>query len=226
MMKIIWSNYHYNPFWILVIITIPVILVGYLFSSYNTKITHIFNGLIFWKKRQQSLREDNIFSDLSSLLLSINFILTGSIFFLQSGIILVNQVLKFDFSFISLLIVIFGILLLYVLKTIIIRILGFIFNRQFAAKEYLGIVYLINHALGVCLVPVLIINAYASENISNWASDLGVVLLVSFFIIRLIKGVTIFLSMPKSSSVYLFLYLCTFELAPLIFGYKLIEKLV
>lgn len=102
----------------------------------------------------------------------------------------------------------------YILKTIIIFISGFIFEEQSNAWEYITEIYIFSHFLGIILLPLMIINVYAS-NINNRLFDeiivgaIAALLLyrtIKMFILMINKGLRM---------MYLFLYICALEIVPL-----------
>jgi hypothetical protein len=110
----------------------------------------------------------------------------------------------------------------WLIKVILIMILGFIFRTMPTTKLFLLNIFDSVALLGGILFPLLIVTVYLKSEML-WFVCLGFVFLASLF--RLIKGLRIGLSLRKFPSFFLFVYLCTLEILPvlvlgkLVFGY-------
>lgn len=106
------------------------------------------------------------------------------------------------------------ILAFYLAKTILLMMVGFIFEEQSNAWEYISEIYVFAHFLGIVLLPLMFINIYGNhinhklfdEILSGFIALLFVYRTVKMFILMINKGLRM---------VYLFLYICAFEIVPL-----------
>lgn len=220
------SNYHYQPIWVLIIIVLSLLILGYLYAAYNKRFHTFINSVISARFFSQSSREERSLSHPFSLLLFLNFILTLSLFILQliSSKVFFN--LKIDFSFLPFLFILIIISVLYFVKILFLKIAAFIIDKQELISEYIFTILLGNKFLGVILIPIVVIIAYGESSFINGFIYFGVVLIVAVFIARIGKGVSTVLINRESSLFYLILYLCTLEILPLLLGWKFFEKLV
>jgi len=121
-----------------------------------------------------------------------------------------------DGGFIYFFLIISGsILLVYSVKTILIKIIGFIFKAQEKFTEYLFNTFLINKILGMALLPIVICLAFIPQT-EQILIKIGILLFVATYVYRLIRGLIIGSSGINLSRFYLFLYLCALEILPLI----------
>lgn len=102
---------------------------------------------------------------------------------------------------------------IYIGKTFIILSLGFIFDQQQRAWEYVSEIYVFAHFLGMVLLPAALLVTYAHELSSR------TVLLVVFSAIGLLfvfRTIKMFILMTNKglSMMYLFLYICALEILP------------
>jgi O-antigen/teichoic acid export membrane protein len=131
-----------------------------------------------------------------------------------------------EVNFSSFLIVALAVFALYAVKIILLKILGFILDKQQAMNEYIFTVFLVNQVIAIGLIPVNIFMAYGSPSLAIMSIYTGIILLVIAFIVKVGKGTLGALAGGEITLFYLLLYLCTFEILPLLLGYKLIEKLI
>jgi len=124
--------------------------------------------------------------------------------------------IKLDFDFIFL---VFSLIIIafFVLKSLIEFIIAFIFNTFSAFKAYFtDHLYLLG--IGSLLQFILIIfYSYSQIGFILWVS---ISIMIIFFIYRLIRSFIIGYQLTSFSKSYLFLYLCSLEILPLIWIYK------
>ena len=173
----------------------------------------------------QLSREEHSLTHPVSILLSINYLLTCSLFILQFLSFKNIFSSHIDFSFVSLLVVFALIALVNLVKIISIKLLSFIFDKPQLAGEYVFTIFLVNQMIGIALIPAVIFIAYGAASWANLFMYMGILLLISGFCIRIGKGVLTALSGRGVTLFYLFLYLCTLEIIPLLVGFKLLEKM-
>lgn len=223
---IIPSNYRFQPSWVMVLIVLSVMIVGYLFSAFNSRFTSAAKAFFSMRFANQLAREEYSLTHPVSIFLSINFLFTISLFVLQlisSGKIISANV---EFNFLSFLVVILAVLVVYLIKILSLKILGFIFDKPLVIGEYAFTIFLVNQIIGIAFIPVIIFIAYGQPSLADAFIYAGIALMAIAFLVRVGKGVISALSSGEVTLFYLFLYLCTLEILPLLLGFKLIEKLI
>jgi len=98
---------------------------------------------------------------------------------------------------------------------------GFIFRTSEKSSQQLNIYINTENALGVLLIPVLLLALYTSAQFILLA---GIILFFIFLIIRWFKTFFIGLSISGFSVLHLILYLCTLEIIPILIVIKLVEN--
>jgi len=224
--NIIPSNYHFQPSWVMMLIVLSVMIIGYLFSAFHSRFISVLKAVFTARFANELAREEYSLTHPASIFLSINFILTSSFFILQ--LFSSNKFFSFgiETNFISFLVVIACVVSTYVIKILSLKILGFIFDKPFITGEYTFIIFLVNQIVGIGLIPIIIFIAYGNMSYTKGFIYAGIVLMVLAFIVRVGKGTISALTRGEVTLFYLFLYLCTLEILPLLIGWKLIEKLV
>jgi hypothetical protein len=115
-----------------------------------------------------------------------------------------------------------GIYLAYsLLKIFAIWLISITFKNPDTAKEYIQNILIYNLALGILLLPLLLLVIYTYHELFLYLSGALAIFLIGM---RFIRGIAIGLSDPKFSLFHLFLYLCTLEILPLAVAAKFLSK--
>ena len=111
---------------------------------------------------------------------------------------------------------------LYLLKFVILRIIGWIFNINRAVETYLFVVFMTNKIIGIFLLPFLVLIAFSGPPMTEIGITLSIIMIFIFFIYRFIASYSTLHKEIKISGLHFFLYLCAFEIAPLLLIYKVL----
>ncbi|MBL7138548.1 MAG: DUF4271 domain-containing protein [Bacteroidales bacterium] len=104
-------------------------------------------------------------------------------------------------------------------KILIMNFLSIIFKTDQTNSEYKLNILVTVSFLGLLLLPLLIFAVYLK---SVWLIYIALGLIACFSIFRLVKGFLIGISLTRFSYFFLFIYLCTLEILPLLVAAKLI----
>jgi hypothetical protein len=192
-------------------------LIKLFFNKYVSNLL----GLIFrGSLRQKQIREQLLQTPLPSLLLNIFFVIVAGlyIFFL---IRYYNFVGHTPF-WLQLLYCIVIVGLVYLVKFMILKLTGWIFNMRDAADTYIFIVFLINKLLAIFLLPLLIMMVFSLVSWTSVLLTLSYVMLGMFFAYRYIVSFAPVRREVKVSQFHFFMYLCAFEIIPLLLMYKVL----
>lgn len=118
-----------------------------------------------------------------------------------------------------------GLVVIYVLRHVFMAVLGSVFNIDKETSLYSFTILSFNLALGLIFIPVNLVVAYSPENIGQIGIYIGLIIIGLIFIIRLFRGVLISARYIGSSLFQFFLYLCGFEIAPILVIISLISRL-
>lgn len=186
----------------------PKKLGTYLSASYNRRaLNEIFN-------------EENILTSPFSLMMFVAFCLTGSLFITK----LVGVSTLFGFTALQAFgIVALGLFVVYTFKILAIQFIGLVFRQNGVAKQYAFNVYLLNNILGLILIPIVAIAYYSGQPADTWALYIGSALFALFFVLRFLKSLSIEGVIAPVNLMYLFLYLCTLEILPLLVAIKVVN---
>ena len=157
-------------------------------------------------------------TNIVSIVLSIFFIATITLFFIQ---VTSYHGIRLGYTYDIAILCASVISVVYAIKLIVIKLMGFIFQEQNKANEYLTSIVLFANVIGLFMLPLVICLAFLKQLPAALFVNVGMLLLVLFFILRLAKGMSIGLKSPAISKIYLFMYLCALEILPFILMFKL-----
>ncbi|NND34775.1 MAG: DUF4271 domain-containing protein [Saprospiraceae bacterium] len=146
-------------------------------------------------------------------------------FFMDGGFFVYLLIHQFGWytegSLLVLLVCILCVLGAYVVKHLSLSGLAQMFPIDKEVQLYGFVTMLINILLGLALLPVNLLVAFAPMQIVSIAIWLGIVLIVVLYFFRQLKGLFISGRLVTSYLFHFFLYLCTAEIAPLLIVGKL-----
>ncbi len=114
--------------------------------------------------------------------------------------------------------------LIYIVKHISIILFNWIFPSLKGLIIYNFTILLFNISLGLFLIWVNLIIAYSVPSISSIFLIFGIVLIVIMYLIRLFRGFLVTYNYFSISIFHFFIYLCAFEILPLLILYKFFIK--
>jgi hypothetical protein len=111
--------------------------------------------------------------------------------------------------------------LAYSLKMISLRMLSVVFKQERPVALYIFNVFLMVMMTGLILLPVNVLIAYAPSYIREIVIVISIGLISIMFLYRILRAIGIWIGIPGFSFFYLFLYLCGFEIAPILIIWKM-----
>ena len=206
--------------WVLGVVASLLLLFAIVKVSFTKQLQTIVQSFFSNRVLNNLNKEDNLFTSWPFLLLFVQFGFTIGMFFY-----LVSQFYHLSFSgsgFQLYLSISVGIVVLYVLKIIILRALGHIFNIQKPVNEYITILYLSYFNLALLFIPLVIAFALAPLKYAPVFIATSFILLGTIFAFQFIRAGVNILSHNRFSKVYLFLYFCALEICPILILIKAI----
>jgi hypothetical protein len=89
-----------------------------------------------------------------------------------------------------------------------------------AAEAYVFVVFLINKMIGIFLLPFLVVIAFADSNLYLVAMTASWCIVTGLLVYRFILTYSAVRNQVRVNIFHFFLYLCAFEIAPLLLIYK------
>jgi hypothetical protein len=169
----------------------------------------------------QIVRDESYLLQRASLVISIISYLLAGLFLYQISVLYDWQIYWLQKGLVRFVLFSLIIAISYSVKMILLRVLSVVFNQEKAAGTYIFNLFLMIMMSGLILFPANIFLAYSSMAVKHFAAIATISLIGLMFLFRLSRAIRIWFSIPQFSFFYLFLYLCAFEVAPLLVVWKL-----
>jgi hypothetical protein len=200
------------------------VLIAYLlaFALLRQAFPKYFNDLfrLFFRTtmKQRQIKDQLVQTPLPSLLLNIYFVLSTGLY---ADILFQHfEVSPVDNFWVMFFYCCLGLAVIYSLKFVGIKVSGWLFNMNEAANTYNFVIFLINKVIGIFLLPFLVLlsfmqgTPYMVALVLSWC---GVGMLVVY---RFLLTYASIRKQVRFNPFHFFLYLCAFEIAPLLLIYK------
>ncbi len=200
-----------------------ILLVAYtlfvlLYAKNRKRLNQVIKAFYINRFASQLAREEVSIVNRVSVILSIIFLFSMTLFTWQV-VMFYGWAEEMDESylFFSILAVLVGV---YVVKFSMIKFFGFVFKTVKEADEYALTVLLFINSLGLFLLPIVVCIAFAQNVSIGIFINIGLYTLGLFLLTRIIRGLIIGFNSIRVSKLYLFLYLCSLEILPLVIMVK------
>lgn len=206
-------------------LTVSLIVMMVFFTWFRLFYYKIFRQLLTsyfnMTASNQIVRDESYLLQRASLVISTISYLLGGLFLYQISVLYDWQIYWLQKGLMRFVLFSLIIAISYSIKMILLRGLSVIFNQEKAAGSYIFNLFLMIMMAGLILFPANIFLAYSSAEVKQFVAIASIVLIGLMFLFRLSRAVRIWFSIPQFSFFYLFLYLCAFEVAPLLVVWKL-----
>ena len=192
------------------------------FSFLREAFPKYFNDLfrLFFRTtiKQKQVREQLMQTPLPSLLLNIFFVVSAGLYI--DILLYYWKLAPIDNFWLLFVYCMAGLAAIYTVKLIGLKISGWLFNMKEAAETYIFVVFIINKVIGIFLLPFIVFLSFMQGNlfiaalVLSWCG-IGVLLVYRFLLTYASVR-----NQVRVNPFHFFLYLCAFELAPLLLIYK------
>ena len=204
-------------FYLLVGILFYFALIRIFFEKYFNNLLTLFFRVSL---RQQQIREQVLQTPLPSLLLNILFIISGGLYacFLLHYYH-IGEGTRFWVLYVYCMVVLGGV---YLVKFLVLKFLGWVFSISRATDIYIFVVFLVNKMMGIFLLPFLIVITFSDDAARVVFITISLVMIFIMWIYRALAAYRPVRNEIKLTPFYFFLYLCAFEIAPVLLIYKVL----
>lgn len=168
--------------------------------------------------KQKQLREQLMQSPIPSFLLNAFFVLSAGLY--AALLLQYFGVAPVDNFWLLFLYCSLALAAVYTVKFAGLNITGWLFNIRAATESYSFLVFLINKVIGIFLLPFLIILSFTGGDLYRVALVVSWCGVGLFFLYRYLLTYSSVRNQVKLNPFHFFLYLCAFEIAPLLLIYK------
>jgi hypothetical protein len=213
-----------NPDWLFLILIIVLGVLTYLRVFYRKNFFQIIAACFNNNLTNQIVRDENLLMQRASVMLNVTFsIIAASYIYLVS--------VHYDWSldgigtgFIRFVFLALIVSAAFTLKFLVLRFCAFLFHLGREMSTYIFNVFIINNLLGIALVPFVALILFGNSIDSTILIITAATVIGIAWLYRIGRGILIATRYPAFSPVYLFLYLCALEIAPLLVLVKLVSK--
>jgi hypothetical protein len=208
-----------QPDWVLAILLLCFVLIAWVQVFYHKRIRQIFRAPFSRRFINQLTRDGNLFMERIAVAMGIVYLLAFSLFIYEFN----EQILGFTFRGINgislyLLITLFNMGFLAI-KVALVQLLGMIFKTRDTTSNYLLNILIFALLSGPVLLAILIFVVYLKSTVLLY---LCMSMLIIIFTFRFMRGFFIGMALTKFSYLFLFVYLCSLEILPLLVLIKIL----
>lgn len=211
------ANSKDSLFYLLVAILFYFALVRIFFEKYFNNLMTLFFRVSL---RQQQIREQVLQTPLPSLLLNILFVISGGLF--ACYLLHYSRFGEGVRFWILYLYCMAAIAAIYLVKFVVLKFIGWVFSISRATDIYIFVVFLVNKMLGIFLLPFLILITFSGPELREIFITISLAMVFLLWSYRALAGYRPVRNEIKLTPFYFFLYLCAFEIAPLLLIYKVL----
>lgn len=210
--------------WLVYIMLGVTLILGIIRLAYQKYFSDLFRAFTNPTLSQRQLKDQLSQSPFPNFLLNIFFAISLGMY-----LFLVMFRLQYISSYNPLLLIPALILLvaaIYFVKYVVLRLCGWLFGNEELIDAYVFILYLINKITGVLLLPFLVILAFCDPGTARFFLYISIFLIILLIVYRYIRSYALVKQYLSFSKLHFFLYLCAFEVAPVLILTKVLLKLV
>ena len=202
-------------FYFLIILLLAFAVLRNLFSKYFGDLFRLFFRTTL---KQRQIREQLMQTTLPSLVFNVFFVIVGALYLdllLQHFNLLQTENFWLLFLYCGI-----GLSAIYLLKYLGLKLSGWLFNIKGSAESYLFIVFIVNKMMGIFLLPFLILLSFTDNDLYKFSLVVSWIGISGLFLYRFILTFAAVHKQIRVNLFHFFLYLCAFEIAPLLLIYK------
>ncbi|WDF78898.1 DUF4271 domain-containing protein [Mucilaginibacter sp. AW1-7] len=200
--------------WIIAIIICLLLYTAILNITLHSDVNFVWQS--FYSKRvlSQAGKEEGVVSLWAFLGLFLLFCLTFSLFLYQLAAFKgVYYVVSGSRLFVLLTI---GVIALFALKFVVLKLLGFVFDINKLVNEYLNILHLTYFNIAFVFLPVVICFSMLGVQYIPILLNLTIIVVIVIFLWQYLRSSVSIISTFRFHKFYLFTYLCALEICPIL----------
>ncbi|MGK6352042.1 DUF4271 domain-containing protein [Parapedobacter sp. DT-150] len=207
--------------WILITIGVLLLFLGIVRAAFSNEVLSIIQAFFSDRMLLQINKEDTLYSSWPFVFLYILFgFALGMFIYLTNRYYLGTAYSGMETFFGTSIFV----MLLFILKILVTRFLGFVFDIQRIVREYVSILYLSYFNAALVFLPIILALSLVPQHHMAWLIPMALAVVLGLFIFRFAKTANNLLTSHRFSKFYLFMYLCCLEIAPVLILIKVLDK--
>jgi hypothetical protein len=207
------AHQHYPSDWIVISFLASLIIVAWLQFFYFKRLRQIYYAPLSQRFLNILTKDGSLFKERIAVALTLIYMFTFSLLLSMILKNFIPETLSRFHDFQIFAICATSLVFFWLLKISAIWFLGIVFRTIPSTQDYLQNILAFSFITGLILLPLLILAVFLHSNILLYII-LIIIGLLYFF--RVMRGVFIGISLKKFSWLFLFVYLCTLEILPLL----------
>jgi Domain of unknown function (DUF4271) len=212
-----------NMDWLIYLMAGVLLVLSVIRLAYRKYFSDLFRAFLNPTLSQRQLKDQLSQSPFPNMLLNIFFAIALGLYFYL--VLYRQQVFPQAEPWLLIPGLVVMVAVVYGFKYIMLRFCGWLFGNSELADAYIFILYLINKILGVLLVPFLVIIAFCKPEIARTFLYISLFFIVLLIIYRYIRSYSLVRQYLSFSKLHFFLYLCAFEVAPVLILTKVLQNI-
>lgn len=207
-------------FYVLLLVVAALAWIRYFFGKiFGQTLQAIFNVNI----TNQIVRDENVLLQRTSSFMGVIFNVVFAVVLYHVSNYFRWNLLGIENPFGRFLFLLLTVSAVYSFKFLLLKLLGFIFSVEREMATYIFNIFLINNMLGIVLIPVAVLLSFSIAHQPGLFVVAACVLYGMALIYRFFRGFVIGLSYKGVNLMYLFLYFCALEFAPVLVLLKIVS---
>lgn len=196
-----------SPVWVFVLLVLLVALATLYFRMHKLRLRDVLASLVDVRAMDRMLRNTNMARTVA--------LLPAGLLMLAGLALPVHQMALAATGIGGYLLLLAALTAFYLLRNGVMRLLATAFDDRQAVGLYITSNYLFHLTLAILMLPLLFLQAYlpVGADAVRWVMA-GLAAIE--FVVRLVRGMNVFLTNSSCSHLYLFYYLCTVEIVPIL----------
>jgi hypothetical protein len=212
-----------NIDWITIHLIISLCLIAYVQIYYSKRFRQIMGAFFGIRYMNMLSKDGNLYRERISIPLVVVYLISFSLLIFLFITQYIYQPV-FDLRGLKLFsVIILVVIIAWFIKNLMINFVGNLFKNYLILTDYIHTNFVFNMVIGVLLMPIVIIAVFLPSVEMVYT---GVIIWLAVYFYRIIRQIFTGLSYTKFSLFYRILYLCTFEIIPLLVLTKLVMSLL
>ncbi len=193
--------------WVFVLVMFLAAMTTLYYRQRKIRLGEMFHALIDSRAMDRMLRNNNLTRSSQLAPMGLLLVVTAAL--------AIHQLAMAHTGWVGYLLLSAALALGYYLRNGLIRLLATIFDDNAAVGFYIASNYLYHLILATATLPLLLLILYMPFGHTAFVYSLAALVAVEF-VMRLVRGLKLFLTQSSGSHFYLFYYLCIVEIAPIL----------
>lgn len=218
------NKYNMASEWMVIIFLLVFFILAWVRNEYPRRYARLLKSFASQQSMFQVMREELVYSHRASIALTIVFVISSSLFLTLVGMFVGYSWEMAPEKYMQFLIWVVFIIAVYLFRWVISGLTALIFGDTVFIRTHLFLISINNKVIGLILLPISLLGAYLSLEVGRKIVFFGLILWALIFLYRVLKEIILSREF-KIPQLYFILYLCAFEISPIIIGLKVGELL-